>query len=718
MTDPFMLTLPSSRQSQDTHDNVLTQLGKIIPSVIPLMDEGIQIWDKSGKLIYANRATTKHFGGIQLEDIVNYTALLARCRHMDGKAFSLLHFPIARVLENKQFYRADNVQINGNKRLWLQLNAYPIFTDDYELSGVLSTSHDITTLVEKGLRLELDAHYDALTGLPNRTLLNDRMQVAMSQAQRNQKTMAVCMMDLDGFKAVNDNLGHEAGDILLKQVAARLKSNLRDGDTAIRLGGDEFILLIGDMKSEVDCDLTLHRIMNAIAKPFKIQARAAHVTASIGITLFPGDNSVPDQLLRHADQAMYKAKENGKNCYQLYDPTLESRLKANKGIIKRIERALTTDQLCLYYQPKVDCIEGRVIGMEALLRWDHPILGIRSPSEFLPLIEHHDLIIDFGNWVLKNVLQQMEEWHLAGINIPVSLNVSARQFLKGNFEQRLDYLIKKYPPELINLLEIEILETAALEDMNKVSSIINEYKNKGISFSLDDFGTGYSSLVHLKHLSVDTLKIDQSFINDMASDPGNLAIIQGVIGLANAFQLEVIAEGVENIEQSLMLLDLGCHIIQGFHVARPMPADKIPHWIQDFSKDPRWQVANNKFPRRNDFNLLLLEVSHRFWLNTLQSQQTYTTSQAATIYDYQNCGLTKWYDEKGLQQFGSLPEFHQLDEIHRQVHAIGECISHNDYSDESLDSLNQKLIQANQKLVDKLREFRTKVVNQKPVYHS
>jgi len=707
-----MLLLPPTQELQENREELIDQLGNFITDTIPQMNEALQIWNASGHLLYANPATLKYF---PVKEIVNVRDLLVICRQEDGSGFNNNSFPVVQVLNNKQ--ACENVLIQVKNR-WLYLNVYPLMSKSNILFGALSTSHDISFFVEKGLKLEFDAHYDPLTGLANRSLLFDRMHMAMARVERSGQSLAICMMDLDGFKPVNDTLGHEAGDLLLKELAQRLKNTLRNQDSAIRLGGDEFVLLLNDFKSETECDLALHRLMNTVAKPFNILNKQVNVTASIGVTLYPIDNSVADQLIRHADQAMYKAKAEGKNCYQLFDPTLESRLKANKGLIKRIEKALLSEQLVLHYQPKVDCVQQKVIGMEALLRWEHPILGIRPPGEFLPLIEQNDLIIEFGNWVIKAVMKQLQTWESQGLSIPISLNISARHFVRGNFEEHFDKLIKEYSPELLNNLEIEILETAALEDMNKVSHIINQYKKFGIKFSLDDFGTGYSSLVHLKHLKVDTLKIDQSFVKEMNFDPGNLAIIQGIIGLAKAFQINVIAEGVETMEQNLMLLELGCHKVQGYHLARPMPANKVPAWLKEFTPDPRWQVASKQYPSRNEFDLLQLEVSHRFWLQTIADKCDCIEKEMGHEHDYSHCRLTQWYNKFGMKEFASLPDFHNIDELHREVHQLADNILMHK-KDNKFGKLNDKLRQANEKLVQKLHEFRTELLSSnKTINHS
>lgn len=691
----------------------VSELEMLIKAVLPVMDEGVQVWDLSGRLVFSNKATENHYGDLPIKEVESYMDLVSHCLSESGLPLSSKDFPVARVMETGKPCTGVMVQISAKRAVWLRINAYPIITKTSELSGVLSTSHDVTSMVEKGLRLEMDAHYDNLTGLPNRILLPDRMKVALAHSKRTGEMLAVCLMDLDGFKPINDSMGHEAGDLLLEEVARRLTSALRNEDTALRLGGDEFVLLIGGLKSERDCELAAKRILTAIAVPFRIQNKTVRVTASMGITLYPGDSSVTDKLLRHADQAMYKAKENGKNCYHLFDPTLASRLRANLGTIKRIEKALLENQFELYYQPMVNCAQGKVVGVEALIRWDHPVLGIRAPGEFLPLIEHDDTIIRLGDWVINTVMQQLDTWKSEGINLRVGINISARQFLHDGFEKLLGQLLHNYNPELLERLEIEIIETAALEDMKTVNTLMRQYQEKGVSFALDDFGTGYSSLAHLKYLTADALKIDHSFIREMLCNPGDLAIIQGVIGLADAFQRNVVAEGVESIEQILMLLELGCEVMQGYGIAHPMPAKKIPEWIENFSTDPRWRVAHSRYPMRSDFELLLIEVTHRYWLETVRGKAiTPVEANSHHHTNYANCRLTEWYIKTGLPRYGSLSEFREIDILHREVHGIAEDFIKCDREKqpEMVEKVGKQLAIANEKLVCVLRDFRINVV--------
>jgi diguanylate cyclase (GGDEF)-like protein len=668
------------------------------------VDEGIQLWDLAGCKRYFNPATIRQFGAVAEVPGIGFDTLAVACLDEAGQPLPIGTFPVARVMADGQHCDDVLVQVTGAHLpgRWLRINAHAL----PDGMGIVSSTVDVTQLVEREHRLQHQAHYDALTGLPNRVLLADRMKLSLAHARRTGDMLAVCLMDLDGFKPVNDSLGHKAGDYLLQEMARRLEEVIRADDTAARLGGDEFALLLGNLKSAQQAEHALQRVLDAVATPCMIEGKPVRVTASIGVTLFPGDAGEADQLLRHADQAMYKAKEAGKGRFHMFNPAVESRLRANQGLLKRIEEALDKGQFALYYQPKVDCRNGSVVGMEALIRWQHPVLGLRAPGEFLPLIEHDDIIVRLGEWVIAESLRQMAVWRESGIHVGVSVNVSARQFLRGGFGDRLADMLAHHLPGLERKLELELVETAALEDVNAVRKVMEHYQKLGMSFALDDFGTGYSSLVHLKRLAVDVLKIDQTFVRDMLDDPGDLAIVQGVIGLASAFGQKVVAEGVESIEQILLLLELGCDVMQGYGIARPMAAERVPGWLAAFQADPRWQLARTSYPMRGDFELLLMEVSHRHWLE--RTRVALQHGSALPAADYGSCRFTQWYAGAGIRRYGGLPEFREIDMTHRKVHkqaeALAACVHAADGA--GAEALRLALEAANETLLQQLHSFR------------
>jgi diguanylate cyclase (GGDEF)-like protein/PAS domain S-box-containing protein len=439
--------------------------------------------------------------------------------------------------------------------------------------------------------LEHIANYDALTHLPNRVLLADRMQQAMLQSQRSGQSLAVIFLDLDGFKTVNDQYGHGIGDRLLITLSQRMKAALREGDTLARIGGDEFVVVLTNLKQTSDCEPLLMRLLEAAAEPVQLDDHRLEVSASIGVTLYPQDGVDAEQLLRHADQAMYLAKQAGKNCYHLFDVAHDVAVKHKRENLEHIRSALRNREFVLYYQPKVNMRTGAIIGAEALIRWQHPERGLLAPATFLPVIENHILSVELGEWVIATALEQMADWQMEGLEIPVSVNVGALQLQQSDFANRLEELLIMQPHANPSNLELEILETSAMEDITQVSTAIHACQLLGVSFALDDFGTGYSSLTYLKRLPAELLKIDQSFVRDMLDDSDDLAIIEGIIGLATAFHRNVIAEGVETIEHGEKLLSIGCELAQGYGIARPMPASAIPAWAKTWRPDSKWSTG-------------------------------------------------------------------------------------------------------------------------------
>ncbi|MDP9109661.1 MAG: EAL domain-containing protein [Pseudomonadota bacterium] len=405
------------------------------------------------------------------------------------------------------------------------------------------------------------------------------MSQAMTQSTRRNSAFAVAYLDLDGFKSVNDQFGHAVGDRLLQMVARGMAAMLREGDTLARIGGDEFVAVLLDVPDLASCEPLIQRLLKAAAEPVCIGERGITVSASLGLTMFPHDDGSAEQLLRHADQAMYQAKLRGKNRYQVFDTGQERSVRGRNEIVERIRLALERQEFVLHYQPKVNLRTGAVVGVEALIRWDSPERGLLPPATFLPVLEDDPLTIKLGEWVLHTALTQLALWKSQGIHLPISVNVGARQLNEVDFMPRLIEILDRHPDCAPGELEIEVLETSALADLHHVGQIIAGCRARGVDFSLDDFGTGYSSLTHLKHLQVSWIKIDRSFVSDMLHDANDLAILEGVIGLAAAFRRKVIAEGVENAAQAEALLALGCEHAQGYWIARPMPPQEIPTWL-------------------------------------------------------------------------------------------------------------------------------------------
>jgi diguanylate cyclase (GGDEF)-like protein/PAS domain S-box-containing protein len=446
---------------------------------------------------------------------------------------------------------------------------------------------DITEQRLQRERLERQAHFDELTRLPNRVRLTQLLGEALIASEREGHLLTVCYIDLDHFKEINERHGRAAGDRLLVELAARLRSALRAhatwSDVAARLGGDEFVLLLRADTVE-EARLAVERVLRVIAQPYSLdpQDKPTAMTASVGATVYPIDHSDPDTLLRHADHAMYGAKQAGRNGYLFFDPEHNRRAEERVLALGRVQEALDRQELRLYFQPKVDLRRGTVLGAEALLRWEHPDHGVVPPGQFLPLIEHTGLSARVGDWVLGQALNQLERWLDQGLDLSVSVNVSARHLQEPDFVQRLAELLARHERPLGPRLELEVLETAALADVAYTSMLLERCAALGVRFALDDFGTGYSTLTYLKRLPVQVLKIDRSFVHNMLNDTQDRAIVEGVISLARTFSCVAVAEGVETPAQARTLLEMGCEVGQGAGIAVPMPAADLARWVKEW----------------------------------------------------------------------------------------------------------------------------------------
>jgi diguanylate cyclase (GGDEF)-like protein len=444
-------------------------------------------------------------------------------------------------------------------------------------------------VAQKQTQLERLAHYDTLTGLPNRALLADRMGQAMMQTQRRGQQLAMAFLDLDGFKAVNDSHGHAAGDHLLVTLAQRMKEALREGDTLARLGGDEFVVVLLDLAEVEDSVPILKRLLAAAAQAVPFGEAMLQVSASLGVSFYPQAQALDaDQLLRQADQAMYQAKQAGKNCFHFFDAELDRSLRERQDSMKRIRQAMAAHEFVLQYQPKVNLHSGAVIGVEAFIRWVHPERGMLPPAQFLPMVEDHPLAIELGQWVIECALAQMARWQENGLHIPVSVNIGARHLQRADFVARLREQLATHPQLNPAPLALELLETAAFGNLDHVCDVIVACRQIGVACALDDFGAGYASLTYLKKLPVEQLKIGQSFVRDMLDDPKDRAILKSIVDLAGVFELQVIAKGVETVAHGVKLLQLGCELGQGYAIAHPMLAAELPDWIANWRPDPSW----------------------------------------------------------------------------------------------------------------------------------
>ena len=562
-----------------------------------------------------------------------------------------------------------------------------LLDDNGKVINYVGVFTDITHSKQQQEKLNRMAHYDVLTGLPNRALFVDRFHQAIAHSKRNESLLVVCFLDLDNFKPINDNYGHDVGDELLIEVAKRIKDCIREEDTVSRQGGDEFALLLNDIESPDQCELTIERILHALAQPYLIDDTPHNITASIGVTLYPDDNEDIDTLVRHADNAMYQAKQSGKHRYHFFDSQHDKQLVQKHHKLDEIQQALINNEFTLYYQPKVNMVTGDVFGAEALIRWIHPEHGLIPPLDFLPLIDATDLELQIGDWVINQALQQMECWLAQGIKLEVSVNIASHHLQSAPFCTNLETALAKYPAVDSQYLQLEILESSVLSDLQMVSRIIETCQEAlGVSVALDDFGTGYSSLTHLRSLTANIIKIDQSFVRDMLDDPNDYTIIDGVVGLADSFNREVIAEGVETTEHGLILLIMGCKAAQGYGIAKPMPADDLPEWLSVYTPNQEWLSCGNKVRTEKENKIKLFRLTTNHWKNRFISyvQSSPEDNQHEPIMSEQHDHGGRWISrayKEGVFEQNSLK---RLERAHNNVHFIAQTI-HLSYQEGNID---------------------------------
>ncbi len=567
----------------------------------------------------------------------------------------------------------------GNGELWcrrkngsqfaalLTISAVPDMQGNIEHYAAMFS--DITALKENQQQLERVAHYDLLTGLPNRLLLGDRLKQAIAQTRRRGMHLVVVLIDLDGFKKVNDQHGHAVGDKLLSVLSRRMTQVLREGDTLARLGGDEFVAVLVDLPDISLSVPILDRLIEVAAQPVPIGDALCEVSASIGVSYYPQAEDIDaDQLLRQADQAMYFAKQAGKNRYHVFDTEKDRTLRLRHEGLDSIENALANGQFLLYFQPKVNMRTGEVLGAEALIRWQHPARGLLSPASFLPLIENHPLGIAVGKLTIEAALTQIEIWRKAGLNVPISVNIDAEHLLQPDFIMHLRGMLSRHPGAQPQDLELEILETSAVEDFVQVSQSMALCERMGLRFALDDFGSGYSSLTYLKRLPAYLLKIDQGFIRDMLEDPDDIAILDALLALARSFGRNCIAEGVESIKHGEILLRLGCEWGQGYAIGHPMPVHEFEQWLHTWQVPLSWKGF--KPDSRAALPVPFTYADHRVWISQMidyLSGKTQVPPQSET--------LQYWRDQSGRPTFFGKDPNDQVDVLHQSIQQLAHTLS-------------------------------------------
>jgi diguanylate cyclase (GGDEF)-like protein/PAS domain S-box-containing protein len=478
----------------------------------------------------------------------------------------------------------DQIELVRQRRdgsvIHISLSTAQLFTADGQPYAYLFLVADITERKLAEQQIQFQAFHDALTGLPNRLLLQDRFEQAKAQASRTNWRVMLLFLDLDNFKSINDTLGHDSGDAFLKQIAFRLSACMRETDTISRLGGDEFLILLPDLTQAEDTAPILAKLMEQMQMPFYADGHEISTSVSMGVTIFPEDGTSFESLLKKADMAMYKAKSDGRNTYRFFDDAMDVEAVEHQFIRNGLRRALERNEFVLHYQPQIDLASGVVLGVEALIRWNHPQLGMVSPARFIPVSEESGLIVPIGDWVLREACRQAMAWQRAGLpEITMAVNLSAVQFKRDSVEQSVIHALEE---TRLNpaLLELELTESILIQNAEGVLDCVKRLKLLGVKLSIDDFGTGYSSLSYLKRFDIDKLKIDQSFVRDLGSDPDDAAIVRAIIQMARSLNLRTIAEGVETADMLHLLHIFGCDEAQGYHFARPMAADELANYLR------------------------------------------------------------------------------------------------------------------------------------------
>jgi len=486
------------------------------------------------------------------------------------------------IQDNKTVALAPNCVLirRDGEEAAIEDSTAPIHDRRGQVTGAVMVFHDVSVARAMTAKMSYLAQHDSLTDLPNRVLLNDRLSEAIALSSRYRRKLAVLFLDLDRFKHINDSLGHIVGDGLLQSVGRRLFTCVRSSDTVSRVGGDEFVVLLWEVKHAQDAAITADKILQVLREPHQIKKHELHITASIGIVTYPDDGTDAETLLKKADIAMYHAKDTGRDSYQFFKSEMNLRAMERQSLEDNLRHAIERHELALHYQPKINLTTGTIIGVEALIRWCHPQRGFVPPGQFIAIAEDCGLIVAIGRWVLREACHQARVWQVAGLpSMCVAINISAVELRAPGFASGVRTILRETNLEP-RYLELELTETVLMEDSRSVADVLKELKDIGVLLALDDFGTGYSSLSYLKRFPIDALKIDQSFVRDLSTDEDDAGIVTAVIGMGKSLHMRVVAEGVETREQLAMLQEYGCPQAQGYYFSRPVPAVEFGHLLE------------------------------------------------------------------------------------------------------------------------------------------
>jgi len=652
---------------------------KLAASVFRTAMEGIMITDAEGTIVEINESFSRITGYLR-EDAIGQNARLLG----SGKQSEHFYETMWRNLVQQGSWSGEIWNRRSSGEVYAEfLNISAVKDSKGNVSHYIGVFSDISTLKEQEKQLEFVAQYDVLTGLPNRALLLTQLRQELLKMKHSHKACAVVVIDLDSFREINDTKGNHIGDLVLIEAAARFKTILRDHDILSRIGGDEFIVVLTELTDPHLCVAVLERLLYAAADLFSIEGHPITLTASIGVTFAEQHSDLSaEKLIRQADQAMYHAKIAGKNRFYVFNPEDDQDARLRFDTINEIRSGLVKDEFVLYYQPKVAIRSGNIIGFEALIRWQHPTKGLLSPASFVPIISMHPLAIELGNWVLEEALKQLTIWNTQGFNTKVSINIDSMQLNDPEFSQRVLSHLGDFTNVDPAQLELEILETNALEEIQNVSQLIEDLQSNDIQFALDDFGTGYSSMTFLKNLPATTIKIDQSFVRQMLFDSEQMIIVDSVINLSKRFGRTVLAEGVETELHGLFLSALGCEQAQGYGIAKPMPANEVLRWTQEWQCPTLWTQVRRLSP--SEVDSLLLVVEHIGQCRALRIEHNHHTLRTTPFekMDFINwfCSLASATD----------PRLHQINQqIPAEIESLRLALNHGQSCDDLAHQSNQ-----------------------------
>lgn len=639
-------------------------------NVFSSIQEGIIITDADVRIIDVNPAFCAISGYAKEEVLGKNPRFLSSHRH-DKLFYQTLW---AQLKENK-VWRGEILNCRKNGEVFPeQLSITALVNEKGEVVNYVGILTDISEFKSQTSELERIAHYDALTGLPNRKLVSEKIREAIHEVDNDNHVgmVAVAILDVDSFKLVNDNFGLEEGDRILRGIGETLSTLLRKEDCVGRLGGDEFAIVLTHQANRDQVQSAIQRFQDSLRRVDF--GHGVRLTVSIGVTVYPFDEQDPDRLLRHADQALYQAKRMGKNVLHFFDPEESRSQELKMQSVTRIAHALKQEEMTLYYQPKVNLITGELLGVEALIRWYCPENGVVSPQYFVPLVENTPLELEMGFWVLNRAIWQLNEWQMEGMPLSISVNISAYQLQSPGFVEELAQLMKRFPSVSPSLLEIEILESSAVEDWDHTAHVVSTCRSLGVRFSIDDFGTGYSSLLQLRRLPVDTLKIDQSFILNMLRDPDDLSMVEGIVHLSETFSKRLIAEGVETQAHAELLIPLGCHMGQGHGIGQPMPANAMASWLDGWKSQGFWKEISCAFVSRELLQLTTVNAAHQHWMSQLEKMIQSRDLKQAPEFNSKHCAFGRWYNGSGKRNFSDFQAYVELDEAHELLHSKGVAI--------------------------------------------